>query len=439
MSSPLLTLLQRVDAALDAHGSTPVFGLDEEELAEAMVLAHRVATRVAHTELRLAAQAATGDVDVKTAWVRGTQQTPRATAARLSLAAALDAREPLRVAMAGGEVSEAQARVVVAALDRLPTDLGPDVLAAAQTHLIGLCADHHPDELRRLGRHLLRVVAPDVAEALEAKAVDAEYRRALERTRLEVRDRGDGSVEGRFLLPAAHGHMLTKLVTAYGSPKHRRAVEGAGISHRESPQRQGRAFCELLERMSADHVPHSGGVTARVVVDLRLDDLTARLTEHGVATLDGMVELPAWEARRMACEAGIIPAVLGSKSETLDLGRSARFHSPALRLIIMRRDKTCRAQGCDWPAWMGHIHHPIPWIRGGRTDLSGMALCPHHHARAHDPTYEMSTGKNGKVIFRRREERGRVDRNRDTRGGTPHPSQPIQISFNAASSKGGRS
>ncbi|RLV48227.1 HNH endonuclease [Nocardioides mangrovicus] len=411
MTSPLLTLLRTVDTALDEHADTAVFGLDDAELTEARELVHRIGNRIDETELRLAHQTATRDRDAKTAWVRATRQTPRACGARLTLAAALDTREPLRTAMAHGHLSEPQAKVVVATLDQLPSDLPAELHSQAEAHLIDLCADHDPDQLRRLGRHLLRVVAPDRAEAPEAAAVDAEYRRAIERRRLELWDRGDGTYAIKGVLTAPHGHLLDKLLTAWAAPKHQRATHtGAdatdGLGERlDAPQRRAAVFCELLERLPAGQMPHAGGVSARVVVDLSLDDLTARLTEAGVATLDGTVDLPAREARRMACEAGILPVVLGGKSEVLDLGRDRRLHNGPQRTGIHRRDKTCRAQDCDWPAWRGHVHHPRPWSRGGHTDMTdmtGMSLCPHHHARAHDPTYEMRTGKHGKVIFSRR-------------------------------------
>jgi hypothetical protein len=108
-------------------------------------------------------------------------------------------------------------------------------------------------------------------------------------------------------------------------------------------------------------------------------------------------------ARRLACEAAIIPMVLGGESEVLDLGRSERFHKPQQRLAVGVRDKTCTAEGCDWPPWMCHVHHDTPFSQGGHTSVDdARLLCPRHHARAHDPTYEMTKLPGGKVTFHRR-------------------------------------
>jgi hypothetical protein len=53
---------------------------------------------------------------------------------------------------------------------------------------------------------------------------------------------------------------------------------------------------------------------------------------------------------------------------------------------------------------MCHAHHFTRWADGGLTDLAdGGKLCPRHHARAHDPTYEMTRAPNGAVTFHRKQ------------------------------------
>src|SRR5690606_14843978 len=138
----------------------------------------------------------------------------------------------------------------------------------------------------------------------------------------------------------------------------------------------GEAFGEYIERFPADQVPTAGGVNATVVVTMPLGSLTDGLT---VAGLDAGGRLSAAEARRLACQAGISPAVLGSKSEVLDLGRSRRFHSKAQRIALGLRDRGCTAEGCDRPAGWCHAHHDIPFSQGGPTDVkTGRLLCSRH-------------------------------------------------------------
>jgi hypothetical protein len=114
-----------------------------------------------------------------------------------------------------------------------------------------------------------------------------------------------------------------------------------------------------------------------------------------------VTEAPMWSMG--PAEAGIIPMVLGGEWEVLDLGRGERFHKPHQRLAVGVRDKICTAQGCDWPPWMCHVHHDTPFSQGGPTSVDdARLLCPRHHARAHDPTYETTRLPGGKVAFHRR-------------------------------------
>jgi len=114
--------------------------------------------------------------------------------------------------------------------------------------------------------------------------------------------------------------------------------------------------------------------------------------------------ISAAQARRLACDAGILPAELGGHSEVLDLGRTRRLFSPAQRKALAIRDRTCRAEGCDIPAAWCEAHHAAkPWSREGRTDLKdGLLLCRFHHHRAHDQAWRADRLTDGRVRFHRR-------------------------------------
>ena len=88
------------------------------------------------------------------------------------------------------------------------------------------------------------------------------------------------------------------------------------------------------------------------------------------AHLDTDQPLSAGEARRLACTAGILPAVLGTKSVALDLGRESRLFSEAQRVAKGLEHTTCAATGCERPYAWCELHHRRPWARGGRTDLA---------------------------------------------------------------------
>jgi len=111
----------------------------------------------------------------------------------------------------------------------------------------------------------------------------------------------------------------------------------------------------------------------------------------------------ASQARRLACQAKILPAVLGGRSEVLDLGRSRRLHSAAQRRAIRIRHHQCQADGCTVPAAWCETHHPHAWSAGGKTDLDNAALlCSHHHHRAHDARYLTNRMPCGDYRFTRR-------------------------------------
>jgi len=200
--------------------------------------------------------------------------------------------------------------------------------------------------------------------------------------------------------------MLEKLLLAFAAPGHLNTTpdddggKRTWVKGRPSAQKMGAAFVELIETYPRDTAPRAGGVSGTFIVTTTLEHLTHDL---GDATLDDGTEISADQARRLACTARIIPVVLGGHGEVLDVGRGRRFYSGAQVYALHLRDGGCTARGCDWPPGLCHAHHHTRWTDGGRTDLNnGRLLCPHHHARAHDPTYKVTTHPDHQVTFHRR-------------------------------------
>jgi hypothetical protein len=144
------------------------------------------------------------------------------------------------------------------------------------------------------------------------------------------------------------------------------------------------AFVELLEHLPTDHL--TGKVAATVVVTLDYDKLRAAI---GAAHLDTGTELSASEVRRLACNAGIVPTVLGGASLPLDVGRSKRLYTEAQRVALATAYHECAAEACDRPMAWCEVHHEDPWSNDGPTDLAlAVPLCWWHHRRLHDPTFD---------------------------------------------------
>ncbi|MPY79241.1 MAG: DUF222 domain-containing protein [Actinophytocola sp.] len=105
--------------------------------------------------------------------------------------------------------------------------------------------------------------------------------------------------------------------------------------------------------------------------------------------LNGEIPISVEEARLLACDARIIPAVLGSKGEVLDLAREQRLASTAQRRALYLRDKGCVFPSCTRPAHWTEAHHLREWIddhgptEGSTPPKHPAATAPSHHS---DPT-----------------------------------------------------
>jgi hypothetical protein len=409
---PVLAAAETVRAAVkDVRDVDPAF-MSVAEKREA--LAQLVAARDEMEALYLSVLAAAGEVAEEdgakdaAAWLASRLRVDRpAASASLRLAEALERRwHVLAGAVRDGRVSIAQARVVARCLDDLARagDVPAEVLTKAEAELVRLAAEHPPGDLRRLGERITTLVAPQLGEERDRKALERAEREASAATRLSMRRRGDGSTDLTARIPDQVAARLGTFLDAYTSPR-----TGDGPAHRDRATGQvlprdrmlGEAFCSLVEAIPSTAMPLHGGSATTVVVTVDLDTLREGV---GSATVDDGTRITAAQARRLACQAGVVPAVLGGESQPLDLGRTRRLFTSTQRTALTLRQPTCRAEGCEVPASWCEAHHATqPWSQGGTTNLAdGMLLCPWHHHRAHDPTYATDRCPDGSLRFHRR-------------------------------------
>ena len=401
---PLLRAVDEIEMLLDDVADLHPMYLTTNQKQELLVAVERQTSRLA--ALKAKALAAAGDVaDAHGtrhagAWLahEARQDPPEGRRAQ-RLAEGLDQRWPiLAEAYAAGSVSTAQTRVIGHALDDLPDDLDSGLRRRAEEHLVEEAAHFCPRDLKVLGRRVLEVLAPDVAEAHEAKLLEREEQEAWDNSSITHRRLGNGRSRAVVTLPdAAMDRWLTQL-HAFTSPRRESQVPvGERVPY---PRKLAHAFTALLERIPEDWLPQHGGTTTAVVVTIDQAKLAQDLATAGLTT---GTPITAGEARRLACGAGILPAVLDGKSQPLDLGRAKRLFSPAQRKALAIRDRECRAEGCDIPAAWCEAHHLDPWSNGGNTDLNrGVLLCSFHHHRAHDTRYDSTRMAKGNLRFHRR-------------------------------------
>ncbi len=418
---PVVDFVDRLRARLDVlggPGSRPVWGLTAAEQRHVLTELATAQSQLDAVRFQVLAEAdRSGATDPDAArsaadWV-AVQTRQRRVEARsdLRLAQAMEGHGTLADAHARGWVNTDQARAIVNALDLLPTtgDLAVETeqRIEAEVWLIVHAADHDATTLRVLGRRLFEVIAPERADEIEGRLLQAEEQAAARRTTFTMREDDHGTCHGRFRIPARHGQMLAKMIQTLASPTRTDAPADQPMEPPTGlplPVRHGVALTELIERVPAEALPTAGGVGATVVVTMTLDQLLGRLDAAGVATLDTGGRISAGEARRLACAAGIVPAVLGGRSVPLDLGRERRYYSKHQRIAAQLRDGHCTAHGCDAPPSMCHLHHDTAWSHGGATDLdNARLLCGHHHRRVHDPTYHHERLPDGTLRFHRPE------------------------------------
>lgn len=104
----------------------------------------------------------------------------------------------------------------------------------------------------------------------------------------------------------------------------------------------------------------------------------------GTGTMLFTGPITASTVRKIACDADIIPVLLGGRGRVLDIGRASRIFPPHVRKALIARDQGCAFPGCTIPASWCEAHHIDYWSRGGSTGTeNGTLLCSHHHHLIH--------------------------------------------------------
>ena len=141
----------------------------------------------------------------------------------------------------------------------------------------------------------------------------------------------------------------------------------------------------------------SGGARYEIVVHVDHDALTAE--GEGRCELEHGPWIAAETARRLACDASIVPMVDDFDGEPLNVGRKTRSISTALRRALRARDRGCRFPGCTHRRFVDG-HHVRHWAQGGETSLDNLvSLCRRHHRLVHEGGYSVRRLDDGAFAF----------------------------------------
>jgi hypothetical protein len=321
------------------------------------------------------------------------QESPRQAAAVMWKARELEQRPTVREAATSGQISLEQASAINQTLNGLPSGLDREQRQQAEELILTAAGHTPPDKLRTMAGTLVSQVAPTQTETPEQRVVRLEARDARARARrcLRFGPETDGSIDVSGSLPVLDGRRLQQLVQAIAD----RAYRSAKDSHDrrrllETPQQRLAdalttlvGVAEAVENPDPTRAAAPTGVSiptraAQLMVVIDYEKLLDRAHATGVL-LDG-TPVSAGELRLLACQAEIIPAVLGTRSTVLDLGYTHRLAPLALRLAVALRDGGCAYPGCTVPMVHCDVHHIVPWQVGGPTNLGNVVgLCRSHH------------------------------------------------------------
>ncbi|MEU8179253.1 DUF222 domain-containing protein [Micromonospora sp. NPDC049047] len=391
--------LTQAEDAVAACIDAVTWARPEDELIAALDTTHRIEQRLAAVKLAVIREldgrrtATTRGASSTAVWLRERLRLTVPAARRLvDLATVLENGNPgVRHALAGGCITVDQARVIADSVDSVQTAAGPEVADKALGMLVEWAGQFDPTLLRKLSTRILDHVAPDIADGAARAALDAEARRATRDRHLTLSTLTDGRLRLTGILDTETAGLLRAAIDPLGAP--------SDPDDQRSPgQRRHDALgdvCRLALRTG--ELPENGGDPAQIVVTTSFDGLTGQL---GGGTLDTGLHLTPEAVRHLACDAAILPAVLGGAGQPLDLGRQRRLITGPLRRALVLRDRGCAFPGCDRPPRWCDAHHIHHWADGGTTSLTNaVLLCGHHHRHLHHSDWTVRLAGDGNPEF----------------------------------------
>src|SRR4051812_411378 len=306
-----------------------------------------------------------------------------------------------------GRLSNPMIDTIVGVMSQIPAEHRDD----AEAHLLTFASEAGHKQVAALGARILAHLDPDGAAPDEAEPATPSRELSLRRKRT-----GFWELNGRF--DDETGARASALLDSLAE----RRTTDEGPDLRSPLERYGDAFSDAIDlAFNSPDLPTQAGERAHVMVAVSLADLkssigqamlgeTGTMPKAGVsgavlgdlgiipapaagqaalgtmpkavgrALLGDLGTISAAEARIHACDCKLIPAVLGSKSELLDLGRQHRLISTPLRRALYLRARGCAFPGCHRPPRHCQGHHIRHWADGGPTELGNLVLmCAHHH------------------------------------------------------------
>ena len=324
------------------------------------------------------------------------------------------AKEELAAVVASGDISSRAATIISLSLDRVRHVSTPEDAARMEHALTRTAVENDPDFLIRIAKRWTDALDQDGEEPGEQElrhrqgAFIRRAHRGLQHLEifatteqfeliLTVMNTATNPRTGAASGPDVGKDSASQAGAGAGSAVDGDADDAASaerLDQRTRPQRRLDGLVGACKAgLAAGDLPATGGLRPQVMVTVDYRDLVERLggadaetraPDSNAGTLMFTGPITASTVRKIACDADIIPIVLGGQGRILDIGRASRVFPPHVRKAIAARDGGCAFPQCTIPAPWCEAHHINYWSRGGSTGAgNGTLLCSHHHHVIH--------------------------------------------------------
>ena len=288
----------------------------------------------------------------------------------------------LEGALADGRVSVAHIDAATRAMAHLGNDERAKV--AQRADWMRMVAHHAtPDNFHRAVRHAVRhVQSSQGLSQLEQQQKNTWLRHWVDRDSGMVCLRGEFDPESGLRLVGRLQSRLERLLSE-------------GSSAGEPPSRDHVRALAMVAMVDDDGTIGASPISSaysRAEVCVVVDEQTLRsgLHRQSIVHTGTDIDIPVETLRRIACEAKIIPVVLGADGVVLDMGRGSRLATRNQRRALESMYATCAMPGCAVPVGGCQPHHVVYWQSGGATDLGNLVpLCAHHHRCVHEGGWKL--------------------------------------------------
>lgn len=186
---------------------------------------------------------------------------------------------------------------------------------------------------------------------------------------------------------------MVEAMVAAKNPQVSQDDDSATLPEKTFPQKRVDALLALAEQamntMQEGLQPLSSADKYQVVVHI---ERSAEHSHKQHCTIEsGAHHLPLSPAtaRRLCCDASLVPVLEDASGNVLNVGRKTRAIPPSIRRALHIRDHGCRFPGCCESRFVD-AHHVQHWCDGGETRRDNLVLlCRHHHRLLHQDGYEI--------------------------------------------------